>query len=205
MRQIVLATANKGKAKEFTSFFNRYNINAISLFDLEKSIPAIEETGSDFKENAALKSEQVALILNEPTIADDSGLVIDALDGAPGIFSARYAGKGSTDEANMKKVIEQMKDIPQKKRTARFVCVLAISIPGKQTVLHSGYCEGTIAFSQVGTNGFGYDPIFIPKRKTKTMAELCSEEKNKISHRGQAFKQLAKWLNEHYIERDEHV
>lgn len=191
----MLATGNQGKVAEFTRFFQQYNIDALSLLEIEKAVPTVEETGLTFEENAALKAEQIAGIVNKPTIADDSGLIIDALDGKPGVFSARYAGQNSNDEENMDKVIEEMKNIPMPERTARFVCVIAISIPKKQTVYHTGYCEGKIAFSKTGMHGFGYDPIFIPEGRTVTMAELSAEEKNKISHRGQAFKQLAQWLD----------
>lgn len=199
MKEIVLATGNQGKIKEFASFFEQYNIHALTLLDITSSIPTVEETGSTFKENATLKSEQVARVVNKPTIADDSGLVIDALNGEPGVFSARYAGEGSSDEANMEKVLHEMKQIPAKERTARFVCVIAISIPGKPTVHYTGYCEGTITSAKVGANGFGYDPIFKPTGKTKTMAQLSAIEKNEISHRGQAFKQLAKWLDKYSL------
>lgn len=194
MKEIVIATKNRGKAGEFITFFKNHNIHAISLFDLEESIDDIEETGSTFKENAALKSEQISRVLKRPVLGDDSGLVIDALDGDPGIYSARYAGLPSNDQANISKVIQKLQNVPLEKRSARFVCVLSISETGKQTVFYKGYCEGKIGFTPKGTNGFGYDPIFIPEGFTKTMAEISSHEKNKISHRGQALKQLEKAL-----------
>lgn len=194
MKQIVLATKNKGKATEFKNFFSTYGIVAKSLLDLSENMPDIEETGTTFVENAALKAEQIAAVLQTPAIADDSGLIIDALDGKPGIYSARYAGEPTNDQANIEKVLEEMKDVPQEKRTARFICVLAIAIPGSETTFRTGYCEGEIACTQAGINGFGYDPIFIPKANTMTMAQISSNDKNKISHRKNAFVQLEEWI-----------
>lgn len=194
MKEIVIATKNSGKAKEFIGFFKKHNIHAISLLDLKEPIDDIEETGSTFKENAVIKSEQISSILKKPVLGDDSGLVIDALDGDPGIYSARYAGFPSDDQANMSKVIQKLQNVPLAKRTARFVCVLSISELGKQPVFYKGYCEGKIGFTPKGTNGFGYDPIFIPDGFTQTMAELSFREKNNLSHRGQALKQLEKAL-----------
>lgn len=192
MEKIMIASRNKGKIKEFTEFFRPYGIEVTSLVDFE-TIPDIEETGESFEENAKIKAEQVADIVRMPVLADDSGLTVDALDGAPGIYSARYAGEGSSDDENNEKLLEALRDVPKEKRTARFVCVLAISTPGEETVYYKGYCEGEIGFEAKGENGFGYDPVFIPKGYDRTMAELSSEEKNAISHRSQAFKQLERW------------
>ncbi|MEN2468046.1 XTP/dITP diphosphatase [Ornithinibacillus sp. JPR2-1] len=194
MKEIVIATKNEGKAKEFKVLFERYGIKATSLLDLEQELPDIEETGSTFEENSALKSEGIANILQIPVMADDSGLVIDALDGEPGIFSARYAGEPKDDKKNIVKVLEKLKDVPTEERTARFVCVLSVSIPGETTIFKKGYCEGTIAFEEKGSHGFGYDPIFIPDGYNQTMAELGPEEKNKISHRRNAMVQLEDWI-----------
>lgn len=194
MKSIVIATKNKGKIKEFQTLFSPYNIKALSLYDLSVPIPPIEETGNTFEENAWIKAEKISSLLNTTVMADDSGLVIDALDGKPGIYSARYAGENCTDENNMDKVLNEMKEIPMLKRTARFVCVIAICEPGKNTIFKKGICEGHIACSKAGTNGFGYDPIFIPDGYNKTMAELSHAEKNKISHRTEALNQLKKWL-----------
>ena len=194
MKEIIIATKNEGKAKEFKTLFDRYGIKAVSLLDLPQDLPDIEETGSTFEENAALKSEGIANILNIPVMADDSGLEIDALDGKPGIFSARYAGEPKDDKKNIQKVLEELKNVPEADRTARFVCVLSISIPGEQTIYKKGYCEGSIAIEEKGNHGFGYDPIFIPKGYSHTMAELTPEEKNKISHRKNAMVQLEDWI-----------
>lgn len=194
MKEIIIATKNEGKAKEFKTLFDRYGIKAVSLLDLPQDLPDIEETGSTFEENAALKSEGIANILNIPVMADDSGLEIDALDGKPGIFSARYAGEPKDDKKNIQKVLEELKNVPEADRTARFVCVLSISIPGEKTIYKKGYCEGSIAIEEKGNHGFGYDPIFIPKGYSHTMAELTPEEKNKISHRKNAMVQLEDWI-----------
>ena len=197
MKKILVATKNKGKAAEFKRFFNNYQMSAISLLDLPDDIPDVEETGTTFTENAGLKAEQISSILNIPVLADDSGLIIDALDGRPGIYSARYAGESKSDDENIEKVMDELLDIPLGKRTARFICVLAVARPGEETIFRTGYCEGIIALSKVGENGFGYDPIFIPKGYSKTMAEISAEEKSKISHRSNAIIQLEKWMKEY--------
>lgn len=194
MKQIIIATHNRGKATEFKSFFSNFQVNALSLLDLKENLPDVEETGSTFKENASLKAEQIAAIIAQPVLADDSGLVIDALDGRPGIYSARYAGEQKDDRANVKKVLHELVDVPFVNRTARFVCVLAVAIPGKETIFTTGTCEGKIALETSGTNGFGYDPIFIPNGYKKTMAELSATEKNKISHRSRAMEHLEDWI-----------
>ncbi|WP_019376776.1 XTP/dITP diphosphatase [Virgibacillus halodenitrificans] len=194
MKEIIIATKNKGKAEEFKSFFGKYGISIKSLLDFQEVMPDVEETGITFKENAALKAEEISTMLSIPVLADDSGLVIDALNGEPGIYSARYAGEPKNDQANMNKVLKELQDVPKNKRKARFVCVLAIAIPGEATVFREGYCEGEIAFSPRGAHGFGYDPIFIPQGYNKTMAELSAQQKNEISHRRNAINQLEDWI-----------
>ncbi|WP_087971831.1 XTP/dITP diphosphatase [Oceanobacillus rekensis] len=195
MNQIIIATKNEGKAREFKDFFLKLNIKAVSLLDMDQKLPDVEETGSTFEENAGLKAEQIASLLNTPVLADDSGLIIDALDGRPGLFSARYAGVPKNDQANIEKVLEELKNVPSDNRSARFISVLAITIPGEQTIFHTGYCEGKIAIKAKGENGFGYDPIFIPVNHDVTMAELTAEEKNEISHRRNAIRQLERWIH----------
>lgn len=194
MKQIIIATKNQGKAKEFKQFFAPYNINAISLLEMSNEISDVEETGTTFIENAIIKAEAMRDLLQQPILADDSGLEIDALDGRPGVYSARYAGEEKNDQANIDKVLQELEGIPLQKRTARFVCVLAIARPGEDTIYRTGYCEGLIGLTQKGENGFGYDPIFIPSGYSSTMAQLSSVDKNKISHRSNALKQLEKWL-----------
>lgn len=194
MKEIIIATKNKGKANEFIDFFSSYGFRALSLLDLSRNIPDIEETGTTFEENAALKAEQISSLLHVPVLADDSGLEIDALNGAPGIYSARYAGEAKNDQENIDKVLVNLTDVPQENRIARFVCVLAVATPGEQTILHRGTCEGSIRTAPKGENGFGYDPIFIPRKSEKTMAELTPEEKSEISHRKKAIMQLDSWI-----------
>src|SRR5690625_4750714 len=199
MKQILIATKNKGKVKEFKAFFSGYGIRTLSLLDLEEKLPDIKETGKTFKENAAIKAEQIAEVLSLPVLADDSGLIIDHLDGKPGIYSARYAGEAKDDNANMDKALNELVNAAYKKRAARFICVLAVAIPGDETIFRTGYCEGHIGFTKKGKNGFGYDPIFVPDGYDVTMAELSSEEKNQISHRKRAISQLEDWIKEEIL------
>ena len=150
----------------------------------------VEETGVTFEENAILKAETVANLLGKIVIADDSGLEIDALDGAPGVYSARYAGVEKSDEDNIDKVLKELLEtVPEEERTARFRCVLAVAGPGIETETFSGSCEGVINPERQGTNGFGYDPIFYVPEKERTMAELSPEEKSaNFTPGGSAFK-----------------
>lgn len=186
MKEIVIATKNKGKAVEFKAFFEKLGITAKSLLDFEAELPDVAETGTTFEENAALKAEQISALLGIPVLADDSGLVVDVLDGKPGVYSARYAHEQATDEENVVKLLETLRDVPLEKRTARFVSVLAIARPNAETTFAEGVCEGTIGYRKQGTEGFGYDPIFIPKGYLVTMASLSLVEKNRISHRKHA-------------------
>lgn len=190
MKKIIIATKNKGKVKEFRAFFANHDIEVVSLLDLDEQIPDIEETGESFVENAALKAEQISNRFQQPVLADDSGLIIDSLGGRPGIYSARYAGEPTNDQANIDKVLKEMNNISEEERAARFICVLAIARPNEETIFVTGYCEGHIQREQSGENGFGYDPIFVPEGYSKTMAELDPAEKNQISHRNKAIKQL---------------
>jgi len=194
LKEIIIATKNPGKAKEFKEFFKPHGIETISLLDFVEEHQDIEETGTTFKENAAIKAESIAAELNKPVLADDSGLIVDVLDGRPGVFSARYAGEPKNDQANIDKVLQEMTDVKEKNRTARFICVLAIANPREETIFKTGYCEGHIALTNKGTYGFGYDPIFIPEGYIRSMAELPPEEKNLISHRSNAMKKLDQWL-----------
>jgi XTP/dITP diphosphohydrolase len=194
MEQLIIATKNKGKMKDFQELFTKYGIEVKSLLDLDDSIPDIEETGTTFEENAGIKAKAISDMFQVPVMADDSGLMVDALNGEPGIFSARYAGEDKDDTANLHKVLDKMKEVPQDKRKARFVCVLAIAEPGKEIVYKKGYCEGIIGTAPVGEYGFGYDPIFFPNNSEKSMAELTPQEKSQISHRRNAMVQLEKWL-----------
>ncbi|MGE7980975.1 XTP/dITP diphosphatase [Solibacillus sp. NPDC093137] len=194
MKQVVIATKNKGKAKDFEALFGPFGYEVVTMFDVAPDVE-IEETGKTFEENAILKAKTLANMLGQIVIADDSGLAIDALNGEPGVYSARYAGDHD-DEANIVKVLENMKDVPEEQRTARFCCALAIAGPNMETKTVFGTCEGMIAHEKKGTNGFGYDPIFYVPALEKHMAELSAEEKGAISHRGNAIRKLALQLAE---------
>ncbi len=189
MSKLIIATNNPGKAEEFELLFVDFDETVLSLKDLPQSIE-VEETGSTFYENARLKAEAVSAMTGETVISDDSGLVIDALEGRPGVYSARFAGPEKNDQANIDKVLKLMKNVPRDERSARFVTVLAISKPGLPTRYIEGECHGVITETNSGAGGFGYDPIFYVPEKKKTFAEMSREEKNEISHRGKAMKQL---------------
>ncbi|QHM14594.1 Non-canonical purine NTP pyrophosphatase [Bacillus subtilis] len=193
MKEAIIATHNPGKVKEFKEILEPRGYDVQSLAEIGFT-EEIEETGHTFEENAILKAEAVAKAVNKMVIADDSGLSIDNLGGRPGVYSARYAGEQKDDQANIEKVLSELKGIEKEQRTARFRCALAVSIPGEETKTVEGHVEGYIAEEPRGEYGFGYDPIFIVKDKDKTMAELTSDEKNKISHRADALKKLSKLL-----------
>ncbi|MDM8148833.1 XTP/dITP diphosphatase [Priestia megaterium] len=190
MREIIIATKNAGKVKDFETLFSPKGFKVKSLLDFTE-IEDVEETGVTFAENATLKAEAISSALNKPVIADDSGLAIDALNGEPGVYSARYAGENKDDNANIEKVLQKLNDVPFEKRTARFHCALAIAVPGKRTEIVEGTCEGHILEEKRGENGFGYDPIFFVEKWRCSMAELTKEQKNQISHRANALKRLA--------------
>ncbi len=189
MKEIIIATKNKGKVKDFEQLFSPKGYIVKSLFDFPH-LTEVEETGRTFSENAVLKAEQIAHELDRVVIADDSGLEVDALNGRPGVFSARYAGEQKNDRDNLEKVLKELEEVPDEKRSARFYCALALSIPNAQTHIVEGTCEGLITRHPIGHHGFGYDPIFFVPEKNKTMAQLTSEEKNQISHRANAMKKL---------------
>ncbi|REI10064.1 XTP/dITP diphosphatase [Staphylococcus felis] len=185
MKDIVIASSNKGKINDFKVIFADYNVIGINelLEDFD-----VEETGVTFEENARLKSEAAAKVLNKTVIADDSGLEITALNGAPGVFSARYAGIHKSDEDNIDKVLHELND--ETDRDARFVCVISMTTAQGETHTFRGTVEGEITLSRIGENGFGYDPIFYVPEMKKTMAQLTPEEKSEISHRRKAIDQL---------------
>ncbi|KMJ56957.1 nucleoside-triphosphate diphosphatase [Bacillus sp. LL01] len=189
MTDIIIATNNPGKVKDFEVILEPKGFQVKSLADFP-DIPEVEETGSTFEENALLKAEAVSVHLGKIVLADDSGLEVDALNGEPGVYSARYAGMGKDDGENIHKVLSKLQEVPEEKRSARFVCVLAVVDPEGEKFTVRGTCEGTIAFEPAGQNGFGYDPIFYVKEKQKTMAQLSKEEKSEISHRANAICQL---------------
>ena len=200
MKELVLATRNKGKMREFELLFNGLplEIKGVSEF---RSVTEFEEEGSTFEEIAINKAHYVAKVLDLPAIADDSGLAVEALNGAPGIFSARYAGKSATNNQNNQKLLEKMAG--KENRHAMFVCSIAISKPTGQVLMYTGKCSGIILPEPIGTNGFGYDPLFYYPPLEKTFAQLSVEEKSRVSHRGQAmrkvkndFEKIMIWLQE---------
>ncbi|MDD2401820.1 MAG: XTP/dITP diphosphatase [Clostridia bacterium] len=186
--KLVVATRNKGKIKEIGKMLKDVNIEVLSLEDFS-NIPEIEETGTTFLENALSKARVVSEVTNCLTLADDSGLEVDALRGQPGVYSARFAGEHSDDDKNNFKLLKLMDGVPFEKRTARFVSVIAIMTPEGKSYYTKGFCEGHILKQLRGTGGFGYDPLFYIAEIKKTMAEIDLEEKNKISHRGKALKE----------------
>jgi XTP/dITP diphosphohydrolase len=189
MKEVIIATKNPGKAREFEHIFALRGIEVRTLLDYPE-IPEVEETGTTFEGNATLKAEAVSRALNKIVIGDDSGLIVDALEGRPGIYSARYAGEQKNDQNNTDKVLTELAGVPEESRTARFYCALAVAVPGKETRTVSGTYEGRILEEPRGLNGFGYDPVFYVPEKGRTMAELSSDEKNTISHRANALKKL---------------
>ncbi|MGE7779570.1 XTP/dITP diphosphatase [Peribacillus sp. NPDC097264] len=201
MKTVIIATKNKGKANEFKNMFAAKGYEVKTLLDLPDS-PDVEETGTTFEENAILKAEAIAHKVGLFVLADDSGLIVDALDGRPGVYSARYAGEDKVDEANTEKVLRELEGVPEEERTARFYCALALASPNQETITVSGTMEGFITKQPIGTNGFGYDPIFFVKEQGKTNAELTKEEKNNISHRANALKALDEKLEE-FLKREE--
>ena len=186
--KVVLASKNKHKLVEISKITEKFGIELILQSELGVDID-VEETGTTFEENARLKSESGCKETGMPCIGDDSGLMVDALDGAPGVYSARYAGDHGNDPANIALLLENMKDVPDEKRTARFMCTVCCTYPDGSEIVVSGKCEGKIGYEPKGDGGFGYDPVFMVG--DKSFAELTAEEKDKISHRGNALKALA--------------
>ena len=183
MEQIVLATGNKGKIREFSEAFSHLSIDCVPVKEVI-SIEEPEETGTTFMENALLKARYYAKATNRPCLADDSGITVDALNGAPGVYSARYAGHHGDDQANNEKLICELQG--KSDRTGHYVCALALVYPDGREVTAEGYCDGLVQDEPKGDNGFGYDPVFFIPGLKKTFAQLSAQEKNAISHRGRA-------------------
>lgn len=187
MQKIIIATNNQGKVKEFKNILKELDFNLLSLKDISMNIEVTED-GHTFEENAVKKAEEISQLTQKITIADDSGLSIEELGGKPGVYSARYAGENANDTDRMQKVLTEMSD--KENRKAKFVCCIAISVPGQNTVTFIGECNGKISLKPEGENGFGYDPIFIPDGFDKSFGQLSDEIKNKISHRAKALEKL---------------
>lgn len=189
---LVLATSNKNKVKEFKKLVENFSIEIKSLSDFGPLPPVIED-GETFDDNAYKKAHHTAKVLGIPAIADDSGLVVEALNGAPGVHSARYAGDQATDEENVEKLLREMADVND--RRAYFQCVLSIAVPSGPALTYEGRCEGTVTREKRGSSGFGYDPVFLCNTFKKTFAELSMEEKNRVSHRGRALQEMQNELD----------
>jgi XTP/dITP diphosphohydrolase len=185
MPKLLLATKNRAKAQEYLLLLQGPPLELTNLAEQGIEV-VVSETGKTLEQNATLKAQAYASLSNLLTLADDSGLEVDALGGEPGILSARYAGADASDEDRIEQLLKRLDGVPWEKRKARFRCVIAIAAPGGKVELCHGECQGVIALSPKGKNGFGYDPIFYLPEQGKTMAELSIEEKNEVSHRGEA-------------------
>ena len=191
MTQLLIATANKGKVAEFSSLLGDV-VDVVSLRDVGVKSP--EETGSTFTENATIKATHGARASGLITVADDSGIVVDALDGAPGVLSARFAGIDATDEENRSLLLRRLREVPSRSRSARFVCILAVAHPDGRLGTFEGMLEGTVAGEERGAGGFGYDPVF-ELEDGLTVAELAPEQKNRISHRAKALQNALPYIH----------
>lgn len=205
MKTAILASQNKNKIREIDAILSERGIRAISRDEAGIPTDDIEETGSTFEENSLIKAkairemiegdEALSDYLESPVIADDSGLMVDALDGEPGVYSARYAGEGCTYDDNNSKLLDALKGVPDKDRTAHFVTVITMIYPDGQIITAKGECHGRIIKEKRGSEGFGYDPVFMPDGYDRTFAELGSDVKNRIGHRAQALIKLKDMLN----------
>ncbi len=198
---LVIATRNKGKTAEIRDLLDNFPVTIKNLDDFGP-IPEVVEDGETFDDNAYKKASFTARVLGYPALADDSGLIVDALDGAPGVHSARYAGPDATDEVRYQKLLKELENEPNRK--AAFMCVISIAVPAGAALTYEGRCEGLIANAPSGDQGFGYDPVFFYPPLEKTFAELTMSEKSGISHRGKAlqeireeFDKVIKWIDQH--------
>jgi XTP/dITP diphosphohydrolase len=191
--KLVLATRNQGKIEEFRRILEELAPGQIELIGVDKfpHLVDVDETGSTFEENSLLKARYTSEATGLPAIADDSGLCVDALNGDPGIYSARWAGTHGDDRANLEMVLDQLKDVPDENRTAYFICVASLVLPDGRQKVAEGRFEGHILHAPVGNNGFGYDPIFQPLGMSISSAQMSAEEKDLVSHRGKSLRSLA--------------
>ena len=201
--KIVAATGNKHKIEEIESITRKFGMNVITKAEAGVGDLEVEETGTTFEENSLIKAEAIMKATGMPAIADDSGLEADALNGAPGVYSARFSGEGATDESNNAKLLKLMENITDDERSARFVSVVTLCFPDGTVVAARGECPGTLRRSPRGDGGFGYDPLFVPVGYDKTYAEISAEEKNIISHRAKALGILRMKLKETGFEESE--
>jgi XTP/dITP diphosphohydrolase len=193
---IAIASRNEGKLREIAAICADWPVRWVTVRDHPKDWPDVEETGSTYLENALLKARAVSEFTGKAALADDSGIEVDALGGGPGPRSARYAGEEASEERNRSALLSALKGVPTGGRTARYRCVAALVLPDGSERSTEGVCEGTLTAKPKGTGGFGYDPIFVPAGWDVTMAELSAEEKDRISHRGRAFRAMRALLAE---------
>lgn len=193
MKRMIFATSNEGKMREIREIMKDTGYEVISLKEAGISVP-IEENGTTFEENAIIKASAIATLTGVPVLADDSGLEVDYLDKAPGIYSARFLGEDTSYEIKNRYLIDRLEGVPEEQRSARFVCAIALAYPDGTAVTRRGTIEGYIGYESRGENGFGYDPIFMVPEYGKTTAELSMEEKNKISHRAKALQKIKEVL-----------
>ncbi len=197
MTEFIIASNNQKKIKELDRILNPLGICAVTAKSKGIFLDDVEETGETFAENALIKAKAAFEKTGMPAVADDSGLCVDALGGAPGVYSARYAGEGADDSDRIAKLLENMKDVPFEKRTAHFVCSICCIIDKDTVITAQGRCDGVIGTAPIGEGGFGYDPVFMTG-DGRSFAELSAEEKDGISHRGNALRILERELKKHY-------
>ncbi len=202
VRRVLIATQNSGKVNEFRRLLRSIPADFVGLGDLPE-VAAPEEDGDTFLDNATIKARFYSQHFGEIALADDSGLVVDALNGAPGVHSARYGGDGLTDRDRLNLLLENLKDVPAEQRSARFECAVVVADPDSEDIiLHAiGTIEGMITFEPRGSNGFGYDPAFVPQGETRTTAEMSATEKDSLSHRGRAVRAIAHELSTYLSHR----
>lgn len=193
MTTLLVATTNPGKTREFSDLLNEMGIDWVTPLDLGQPPLNVEESGETYEDNARLKAMAYRRHFNMPVLADDSGLEVDALNGEPGIRSARYGGPNASDADRRRILLDKLRDVPPP-RTARFRCVVAVADAQGNVRATEGVCPGEVGFEERGSNGFGYDPIFYLPEYGQTMAELPSEIKNRISHRGRALQAAKRWI-----------
>lgn len=199
VKRLLVASKNKNKLKEIRKILGRLNVEVNSAYDFCSISDDIAETGSSFEENASIKALAFSKVVEDFVIADDSGLCVDYLNGAPGIFSARFAGKDADDNLNNKKLLKKLHGVDPEQRKAKFVCVIALAKKGRIVETFRGECHGNIAEKPRGEGGFGYDPLFLLENGN-TMAEISAEEKNRISHRARALEKLKKFIGNYQCE-----
>ena len=199
IKRFIVATKNQGKLREIEEILVDFPFEVVSMEEAGIGLE-IEENGSTFEENALIKARTVSKISGGIVMADDSGLAVDYLDGAPGIYSSRFAGEGATDEDKNLKLLGLLEGVPREKRAARFVCAVAVVFPDGMYFTVNGTCEGYIGSKPIGANGFGYDPLLYIPGQGKTVAELDSDVKNAISHRGKALRLMVEELRKGWLE-----